>query len=34
VVASEPFDTEAGWTGVPDHHLVVADPTTYYVEAL
>lgn len=34
VVASEPFDTEAGWTEVPDHHLVVADPTTYYVEPL
>ncbi len=34
VIASEPFDTEAGWTEVPDHHLVVADPTTYYVEPL
>jgi gamma-glutamyl hercynylcysteine S-oxide hydrolase len=34
VVASEPFDTEAGWTAVPNHHLVVADPTTYYVEPL
>jgi glutamine amidotransferase len=34
VVASEPFDTAAGWTEVPDHHLVVADPTTYYVEPL
>jgi glutamine amidotransferase len=34
VVASEPFDTAAGWITVPDRHLVVADPTTYYMEAL
>jgi glutamine amidotransferase len=34
VVASVPFDTAAGWTEVPDHHLVVADPTTYYVEPI
>jgi glutamine amidotransferase len=34
VIASEPFDTAAGWTAVPDRHLVVADPTTYLVEAL
>ena len=34
VVASEPFDTAAGWTEVPDHHLVVADSMTYYVEPL
>jgi gamma-glutamyl hercynylcysteine S-oxide hydrolase len=34
VVASEPFDTAGDWTAVPDHHLVVADPTTYYVEPL
>jgi glutamine amidotransferase len=34
VVASEPFDTAPGWTAVPDHHLVVADSTTYYVEPL
>ena len=34
VVVSEPFDTAAGWTAVPDRHLVVADSTTYLVEAL
>ena len=34
VVASEPFDTAAGWTAVPDRHLVVADSTTYLLDAL
>lgn len=34
VVASEPYDEDAGWLPVPDRRLVVAGPSTYTVENL
>ena len=30
-VASEPFDADPGWTGVPDRHLVVARPGEHHL---
>ncbi|MBV1851710.1 ergothioneine biosynthesis protein EgtC [Catellatospora tritici] len=34
IVASEPFDDDSGWVGVPDRRLVVAHPASYTVEEL
>jgi gamma-glutamyl hercynylcysteine S-oxide hydrolase len=31
LVASEPFDDDPGWTGVPDRHLVVARPGEHHL---
>jgi gamma-glutamyl hercynylcysteine S-oxide hydrolase len=31
LVASEPLDTDPGWTGVPDRHLVVARPGGHHL---
>jgi gamma-glutamyl hercynylcysteine S-oxide hydrolase len=33
-VASEPFDVDPGWTGVPDRHLVVARPGEHHLTPL
>ncbi|MCX5045522.1 ergothioneine biosynthesis protein EgtC [Aldersonia sp. NBC_00410] len=32
IVASEPYDDDPGWTGVPDRHLVIARPGDVRIE--